>query len=135
MLFVHVVGARCWCGCHRHWGHARRYLAEVEDSDVKLLLQAFQLSLSCCMTHPSVQMLREQMLARLMVGDQGCGFHSLRARFAVFCGVTMVHGHHVHSYHPHNPVRDACEWCTAREWGAEKEGDVVRAHTDQADDG
>jgi len=44
----------------------RKYLATHADSDVKLLLQAFQLSLGCCMEHPTAHMLREQMLARLM---------------------------------------------------------------------
>ncbi len=46
---------------------ARRYLAqEPEDADVRLLLQAFQLSLGCCAAHAAAHMLREQMLARLM---------------------------------------------------------------------
>jgi hypothetical protein len=46
-----------------------RYLAESEDADIKLLLQAFQLSLSCCMEHPTCKMLREQMLGRLVRGE------------------------------------------------------------------
>ncbi|KAG2488814.1 hypothetical protein HYH03_012613 [Edaphochlamys debaryana] len=49
----------------------RRYLSEVEADapstlDVKLLLQAFQLSLGAAMEHPQARMMREQMLARLM---------------------------------------------------------------------
>ncbi|MEW5313943.1 MAG: hypothetical protein WDW38_005473 [Sanguina aurantia] len=48
----------------------RRYLQVTEDSDVRLLLQAFQLSLSCCTAHTAHRMLREQMLARLMAVSQ-----------------------------------------------------------------
>lgn len=47
----------------------RRYLQEAggeESMDVKLLLQAFQLSLGAAMEHPTSRMMREQMLARLM---------------------------------------------------------------------
>ncbi len=40
---------------------------------MKLVLQAFMLSLSCCMEHPSASMLRQQMLARLMAVACGAG--------------------------------------------------------------
>ncbi|GFR44231.1 hypothetical protein Agub_g5422 [Astrephomene gubernaculifera] len=54
----------------------RRYLQEAandsEAADVKLLLQAFQLSLGAAMAHPAARMMREQMLARLMaVAERG----------------------------------------------------------------
>ncbi len=46
---------------------SHRYLAEMpDDQGVRLLLQAFQLSLGCCAEHPGMHMLREQMLARLI---------------------------------------------------------------------
>ncbi|KXZ46882.1 hypothetical protein GPECTOR_39g376 [Gonium pectorale] len=48
----------------------RRFLQEAETDEaslhVKLMLQAFQLSLGAAMEHPAVRMMREQMLARLM---------------------------------------------------------------------
>lgn len=44
----------------------RRYLQNREDAEVKLLLQAFQLSLGCCVENPGSSMLREQMLGRTM---------------------------------------------------------------------
>ncbi|KAG1672914.1 hypothetical protein FOA52_012359 [Chlamydomonas sp. UWO 241] len=44
----------------------RRFLGKREDLGVKLLLQAFMLSLGYCMQHPTANMLRQQMLARLM---------------------------------------------------------------------
>ncbi|GIM13509.1 hypothetical protein Vretimale_16605 [Volvox reticuliferus] len=53
----------------------RRFLQEAESEeealDVKLLLQAFQLSLGAAMEHPNARMLREQMLARLMAVAAG----------------------------------------------------------------
>jgi len=44
----------------------RRCLGRKEDAGLKLLLQAFMLSLGCCMEHPMASMLRQQMLSRLM---------------------------------------------------------------------
>lgn len=40
---------------------------------MKLLLQAFMLSLGCCMEHPLSSMLRQQMLSRLMAVVQAGG--------------------------------------------------------------
>lgn len=39
----------------------RRFLSKKEDSGLKLLLQAFMLSLGCCMEHPTASMLRQQV--------------------------------------------------------------------------
>jgi hypothetical protein len=36
------------------------------DEEVKLLLEAFQMSVSTCLSHPSIPVLRAQMLGRLM---------------------------------------------------------------------
>ena len=47
-----------------------RYLGEVQDAEVKLLLQALQLSLGPCNEHPMTGVLRAQMLGRL-VGAAG----------------------------------------------------------------
>lgn len=47
-----------------------RLLTSAEDSVVKLLLQAFQLSLGAATEHPTKHLLREQMLCRLMVVSQ-----------------------------------------------------------------
>lgn len=58
------------------------------DAEVKLLLQAFQLSLGCCMEHPTARMLREQMLARLVRGAHmisSDAFHHMRI---CVCGST-----------------------------------------------
>ncbi|GLI67543.1 hypothetical protein VaNZ11_011767 [Volvox africanus] len=53
----------------------RRFLQEAVSEEealgVKLLLQAFQLSLGAAMEHPTARMLREQMLARLMAVAAG----------------------------------------------------------------
>ena len=44
----------------------RRFLMVRTDEEVKLLLEALQMSVSSCMQMPDVAMLRSQMLARLM---------------------------------------------------------------------
>ncbi len=36
------------------------------DEEVKLLLEAFQMSVSACLSHPQTPVLRAQMLGRLM---------------------------------------------------------------------
>ena len=36
------------------------------DEEVKLLLEAFQMSVSSCLSHPQTPVLRAQMLGRLM---------------------------------------------------------------------
>lgn len=36
------------------------------DEEVKLLLEAFQMSVSACLSHPQMPVLRAQMLGRLM---------------------------------------------------------------------
>ena len=43
-----------------------RFLMVRTDEEVKLLLEALQMSVSSCMQMPDVAMLRSQMLARLM---------------------------------------------------------------------
>lgn len=43
-----------------------RYLLVLEDEDIKLLLQAFQLSTSPCAAHPDAALLPVQMPARLL---------------------------------------------------------------------
>ena len=43
-----------------------RFLMVRTDEEVKLLLEALQMSVSSCMQMPEVAMLRSQMLARLM---------------------------------------------------------------------
>ncbi|GFH24130.1 WD_REPEATS_REGION domain-containing protein, partial [Haematococcus lacustris] len=50
----------------------RKYLSRREDADIKLLLQALQLSLGCCMDQPTAKMLREQMLGRLLLHGLLC---------------------------------------------------------------
>jgi len=44
----------------------RRHLMVAADEEVKLLLEAFQMSISACLAHPGVPLLRAQMLGRLM---------------------------------------------------------------------
>ena len=46
--------------------HACRYLMVSGDEEVKLLLEAFQMSVSSCLSHPQTPVLRAQMLGRLM---------------------------------------------------------------------
>lgn len=41
-------------------------MVEPEDS-VKLLLEAFQMSVSACVAHPQAAMLHQQLLGRLML--------------------------------------------------------------------
>jgi hypothetical protein len=36
------------------------------DEEVKLLLEAFQMSVSACLSHPQTPLLRAQMMGRLM---------------------------------------------------------------------
>jgi hypothetical protein len=36
------------------------------DEEVKLLLEAFQMSVSACLSHPQTPLLRAQMIGRLM---------------------------------------------------------------------
>lgn len=43
-----------------------RYLLVLEDEDIKLLLQALQLSTSPCAAHPDAALLPVQMPARLL---------------------------------------------------------------------
>ncbi|KAK9809322.1 hypothetical protein WJX73_004674 [Symbiochloris irregularis] len=43
----------------------RRYLMANADDDVKLMLDAYQMSVSACLQHPGVSLLRSQMVARL----------------------------------------------------------------------
>ena len=50
-----------------------RYLLVLEDEEIKLLLQAFQLSTTACEAHPNCAVLSTQMPARLL----GMGFASL----------------------------------------------------------
>ena len=45
---------------------ACRYLMVSGDEEVKLLLEAFQMSVSSCLSHPQTPVLRAQMLGRLM---------------------------------------------------------------------
>ena len=45
---------------------ARRYLMVSGDEEVKLLLEAFQMSVSACLSHPQTPLLRAQMMGRLM---------------------------------------------------------------------
>ena len=40
------------------------------DDEVKLLLEAFQMSVSACIAHPDVSMLATQMVGRLMAVSQ-----------------------------------------------------------------
>lgn len=44
-------------------------MVETDDS-IKLLLEAFQMSVSACLAHPTVAMLHEQLLGRLMLARQ-----------------------------------------------------------------
>lgn len=41
-------------------------MVDPEDS-IKLLLEAFQMSVGACIAHPTVAMLHEQLLGRLML--------------------------------------------------------------------
>ena len=45
----------------------------VGDEEVKLLLEAFQMSVSACLSHPGTPVLRAQMLGRLMSVCQSSG--------------------------------------------------------------
>ena len=45
----------------------RRYLMVQPEDSIKLLLEAFQMSVSACVAHPTVAMLQEQLLGRLML--------------------------------------------------------------------
>ena len=55
----------------------RRHLMVAADEEVKLLLEAFQMSVSACLAHPAVPLLRAQMLGRLMAATS---IASLQAR-------------------------------------------------------
>eukprot|EP00884_Botryococcus_braunii_P009373 jgi/Botrbrau1/18437/Bobra.0072s0025.1 len=44
----------------------RRYLMSQADEEVKMLLEAFQMSVPACLAHPTVSMLRSQMAGRLI---------------------------------------------------------------------
>ncbi|KAK9810336.1 hypothetical protein WJX72_008917 [[Myrmecia] bisecta] len=48
----------------------RRFLMATADDEVKLLLEAFQMSVSACIAHPDVAMLACQMVGRLMAVSQ-----------------------------------------------------------------
>lgn len=53
------------CACLRLFCLGR-YLMVSGDEEVKLLLEAFQMSVSACLSHPQTPVLRAQMLGRLM---------------------------------------------------------------------
>ena len=55
----------------------RRYLMVCGDEEVKLLLEAFQMSVSACLSHPTTPILRAQMLGRLM---SVCQLRNLQVR-------------------------------------------------------
>ena len=61
------------------------------DEEVKLLLEAFQMSVSACLSHPQTPLLRAQMMGRLMVVK-------LSPSVKVTPGEPTVH------YHLHNSV-------------------------------
>lgn len=48
----------------------RRYLMINSDDEVKLLLEAFQLSVGACLQYPDISMLQGQMVGRLTVLSQ-----------------------------------------------------------------
>jgi hypothetical protein len=54
-----------------------RYLMVVGDEEVKLLLEAFQMSVSACLAQPGCRVLRAQMAGRLLSVPQSA---SLQAR-------------------------------------------------------
>lgn len=60
----------------------RRYLMVAPDDGVKLLLEAFQMSVSGCLTHPTVPMLHAQLAGRLMLVRKSAqvSFHAIRIR-------------------------------------------------------
>lgn len=47
-----------------------RYLVHENNDQVKLLLEALQMSVSSCMQHPELATLRPQMIGRLMSANQ-----------------------------------------------------------------
>lgn len=60
--------------------------AQVEvDEEVKLLLEAFQMSVSACLAHPAVPLLRAQMLGRLMAATSTASLQAGRARSVLGC--------------------------------------------------
>ncbi|KAK9840975.1 hypothetical protein WJX81_003475 [Elliptochloris bilobata] len=69
----------------------RRHLMVEVDAEVKLLLEAFQMSVSSCLAHPAVPLLRAQMLGRLMAATSAA---SLQARLATEEGAAEEAGRH-----------------------------------------
>lgn len=47
-----------------------RYLVHENNDQVKLLLEALQMSVSSCMQHPELATLRPQMIGRLMSANE-----------------------------------------------------------------
>ena len=48
------------------------------DDSIKLLLEAFQMSVSACLAHPTVSMLGEQLQGRLQLSRKSCRVGLLR---------------------------------------------------------
>ena len=63
-----------------------RYLMVVGDEEVKLLLEAFQMSVSACLAQPACRVLRAQMAGRLLSVPQS---RSLQARSHA-CPITLA---------------------------------------------
>ena len=55
------------------------------DEEVKLLLEAFQMSVSACLAHPAVPLLRAQMLGRLMAATSAASLQAGHARLVLCC--------------------------------------------------
>ena len=59
------------------------------DEGIKLLLEAFQMSVSACLAHPNISILREQLQGRLQLNRNSCKvqFQSLLLLGWIFPGI------------------------------------------------
>ena len=59
------------------------------DEEVKLLLEAFQMSVGACLAHPAVPLLRAQMLGRLMAATSAASLQAGLARCLQKCIIVL----------------------------------------------
>ena len=83
---AHRTGSGLWQGPACTWRvqqprgiHMCRYLMLKPDEEVKLILDAFQMSVSACAALPGTRLLRAQMQGRLMQVDADAAKVSLRS--------------------------------------------------------
>lgn len=68
-----------------------RYLVDCDEADIKLLLRAFQISATASLDHPNLYILKEQMLARLMVAAMGTSLSSWYESARSECRLAVPH--------------------------------------------